>query len=40
MKETFVAAAQEFEADETGETFLRSFKTIAKQRPRGKHYDP
>jgi hypothetical protein len=30
QKEKFIAAAKEFEADETGETFLRSFKTIAK----------
>ena len=30
QKEKFMAAAQEFEAEQTGETFLRSFKTIAK----------
>ena len=30
QKEKFLAAAKEFEADETGETFLRSFKAIAK----------
>ena len=30
MKETFMAAAQEFEAEQTGEIFLRSFGTIAK----------
>jgi hypothetical protein len=28
-----MAAAKEFEADETGKTFLRSFKTIAKKKP-------
>ena len=32
QKEKFMAAAQEFEAEQTGETFLRSFKTIAKPR--------
>ena len=30
QKGKFLAAAKEFEADETGETFLRSFKAIAK----------
>ena len=30
QKDKFLAAAKKFEADETGETFLRSFKTIAK----------
>ena len=30
QKEKFLAAAKEFEADETGKTFLRSFKAIAK----------
>jgi hypothetical protein len=30
QKEKFLEAAKMFEADETGETFLRSFKTIAK----------
>jgi hypothetical protein len=30
QKEKFVAAAKEFEADETGKTFLRAFKAIAK----------
>jgi hypothetical protein len=30
QKEKFIAAAKEFEVDETGETFLRSFKRIAK----------
>jgi hypothetical protein len=32
QKEKFIAAAKEFEADETGKTFLASFKTIARQR--------
>jgi hypothetical protein len=32
QKEKFMAAAQEFEAEQTGETFLRSFKTIAKHK--------
>jgi hypothetical protein len=30
QKEKFIAAAREFEADETGKTFLASFKKIAK----------
>ena len=30
QKEKFLAAAKEFEADETGKTFLQSFKAIAK----------
>ena len=30
QKEKFIAAAKEFDADETGKTFLRSFKAIAK----------
>ena len=30
QKEKFIAAAKEFEADETGKTFLAAFKTIAK----------
>ena len=30
QSEKFIAAAKEFEADETGNTFLKSFKTIAK----------
>jgi hypothetical protein len=34
QKEKFIAAAKEFEADETGDTFLRSFKTIAKHKPK------
>ena len=34
QKEKFLAAAKKFEADETGETFLRSFKTIAKHKPK------
>ena len=33
QKEKFIAAAKEFEADETGDTFLKSFKTIAKHKP-------
>ena len=35
QKEKFLAAAKAFEADETGKTFLRSFKTIAKHKPKG-----
>jgi hypothetical protein len=34
QKEKFIAAAKEFEADETGKTFLASFKAIAKHKPR------
>lgn len=34
QKEKFIAAAREFEADETGKTFDRSFKTIAKHKPK------
>lgn len=34
QKEKFRAAAKEFEADETGETFLKSFKTIANHKPK------
>ena len=34
QKEKFLAAAKEFEADETGDTFLKSFKTIAKHKPK------
>jgi hypothetical protein len=34
QKEKFIAAAKEFEADETGKTFLRSFKAIAKHKPK------
>jgi hypothetical protein len=30
QKEKFLAAAKEFEADETGKTFMGSFKAIAK----------
>src|SRR6185503_2577460 len=30
QKDKFLAAAKEFEADETGKAFLRSFKAIAK----------
>jgi hypothetical protein len=33
QKEKFIAAAREFEADETGKTFLRTFKNIAKHKP-------
>lgn len=36
QKEKFIAAAKEFEADETGKTFLVSFKTIAKQKANGQ----
>ena len=32
QKEKFIAAAKAAGVDETGETFLRSFKTIAKHR--------
>lgn len=35
QKEKFLAAAQEFEAEQTGETFLRSSKSIAKHKPKG-----
>jgi hypothetical protein len=34
QKEKFMAAAQEFEAEQTGETFLKSFKAIAKHKPK------
>jgi hypothetical protein len=34
QKERFLAAAKQFEVDETGETFDRTFKTIAKHKPR------
>jgi len=34
QKEKFIAAAKAAEVDETGETFLRSFKTIAKAKPK------
>ena len=33
-KEKFIAAAKAAELDETGETFLRSFKTIAQHKPK------
>lgn len=36
QKEKFLAAAKEFEADETGKTFLQSFKAIAKAKPAKK----
>ena len=32
QKEKFIAAAKEFGADETGKTFLASFKAIAKHK--------
>ena len=37
QKEKFIAAAKEFEADEAGQTFLKSFKVIARKpaKPRG-----
>ena len=34
QKGKFLAAAQAFEADETGKSVLRSFKTIAKHKPK------
>lgn len=34
-KERFLAAAKQFQVDETGETFDRTFKTIAKHKPKG-----
>ena len=34
QKEKFMAAAQLFETYQTGETFLKSFKTIAKHKPK------
>jgi hypothetical protein len=33
QKEKFIAAAKEFEADETGKTFLGTFKKIAAHKP-------
>lgn len=36
QKEKFLEAAKMFEADETGETFDQTFKTIAKHKPRSK----
>ena len=36
QKEKFIAAAKEFQADETGKTFLSSFKTIAKHKQQGE----
>ena len=39
QKEKFLAAAQEFEAEQTGETFLRSFKTIANHKPKAWRSD-
>jgi len=35
-KERFLAAAKQFEVDETGETFDRTFKIIAKHKPKLK----
>jgi hypothetical protein len=32
QKEKFIAAAKQFEVDETGETFERTFKAIAKHK--------
>lgn len=32
QQEKFIAAAKEFEADETGKKFLASFKAIAKKK--------
>ena len=37
QKEKFIAAAHEFGADETGKTFLASFKTIAKAKVKRKN---
>jgi hypothetical protein len=34
QKEKFIAAAKEFEADETGKTFLGAFKKIAAHKPK------
>ena len=34
QKEKFIVAAKEFEADETGKTFLASFKAIAGHKPK------
>jgi hypothetical protein len=34
QKEKFIAAAREFQADETGKTFLASFKVVAKKKGR------
>jgi len=36
QKEKFIAAAKAAEVDETGETFERSFKTIAKHKTKSK----
>jgi hypothetical protein len=36
QKERFLAAAKQFEVDETGETFDRTFKTIAKHKPKSE----
>ena len=34
QKEKFLAAAKQFEAEETGYTFLANFKAIAKHKPK------
>ena len=36
QKERFLAAAKQFEVDETGETFDRAFKAIATHKPKEK----
>jgi hypothetical protein len=36
QKEKFIAAAKAHEADETGETFLRTFKVMAKLKRKPK----
>jgi hypothetical protein len=33
QKQKFIEAAKQFEADETGDTFLASFKAIASHKP-------
>ena len=35
QKEKFIAAAKAAGVDETGKTFLRSFKAIVKHKPKG-----
>jgi len=35
QKEKLLAAANDFEANQTDDTFLKSFKTIAKHRDKG-----
>lgn len=34
QKQKFIAAAKAMEVDETGETFLRTFRKIAKTKPK------